>query len=252
MYNEYDRLAGDYHWLVEDDLLSGEFFLTRHRSLLDSLSPDARILDCACGIGSDAIGLARCGYQVAASDQSASFVAEAERRARAAAVNIRFVTCQWDDLPACFRDPFDLILCTGNSISHTLNRIAALRAFAAMRAVLKSGGTLLLDTRNWEKLRREKVRASVADHVVERHGLRCIPIYLWEYREHWDAQHKVEVLLIFEQDGRVSTRRYVLTYRPIRYIDLRACLEEARFAIHKSDYNDAADRYEIEAKKMVR
>src|SRR5215471_2973245 len=96
MHNEYDRLASDYHWLVEDDLLSGEFFLTRHRSLLDSLSPDARILDCACGIGSDAIGLARCGYQVAASDQSASFVAEAERRARAAAVNIRFVTCQWD------------------------------------------------------------------------------------------------------------------------------------------------------------
>jgi SAM-dependent methyltransferase len=129
---EYDALALDYHWLVADQILAGESFLARHRSLVDSLSAGARILDCACGIGSAAIGLARRGYQVTASDASGSMVAEAERRAKVAVLDINFATCQWGDLPSRFNDPFDLVLCVGNSISHAPSRCAASRALAAM------------------------------------------------------------------------------------------------------------------------
>jgi glycine/sarcosine N-methyltransferase len=246
---EYDALALDYHWLVDDAVLSGASFPSRHRSRLDSLAPDARILDCACGIGSDAIGLARRGYQVTAADASRSMVAEAERRARAAAVDISFATCHWGELPSRFNDPFDLVLCVGNAISHTPNRFAAWLALTAMRAVLKPGGTLLVGARNWEKLRRERVRASVTNTVVERDGRRCISVYLWDHQVDWDAQHQVELLLIFEHDKEVSVRRYVLTYRPLRYIELRACIEEAGFVIHESDYNNDADWYEIEGKR---
>ena len=72
---DYDALAPDYHWLVGDAILSGESFIARHRSLLDSLSAGARILDCACGIGSTAIGLARQGYQVTAASSRYGYVA---------------------------------------------------------------------------------------------------------------------------------------------------------------------------------
>ena len=246
---EYDALALDYHWLVGDQILAGEFFLARHRSLVDSLSAGARILDCACGIGSAAIGLARRGYQVTASDASCSMVAEAERRARAAAADVSFATCQWEDLPSRFNEPFDLVLCGGNSISHTPNRCAAVHALTAMRAVLKPGGTLLVDTRNWEKMRREQVRVTLPDSVVERDGMRCIPLRLWNHQEDWKARHQLEVLLIFEQAKQVSSRRYLLTYRPVRYGELRASMEEAGFVIHKSDYDDDAEWYEIEGKR---
>jgi glycine/sarcosine N-methyltransferase len=246
MDNDYDHLSHDYHWLAGEELLSGEFFLSRHRALLDALSPDARIPDCACGIGSDAIGLARRGYQVTASDANGSMVAEAERRARAAAVDIQFATCQWEDLPGCFSEPFDLVLCVGNSISHTLNRGAALRALAAMHAVIKPGGGLLVGTRNWEKLRREQVRTSVTNSEVVRGGIRCISVYLWSHQADWDAQHHVELLLIFEQDGQTAHRRYALPYRPIRHQELRSCMEEVGFAINMNTYSDDADWYEIE------
>jgi SAM-dependent methyltransferase len=249
MNNEYDALALDYHWLVGDAILSGESFLARHCSLLDSLSAGARILDCACGIGSAAIGLARRGYRVTASDGSSSMVAEAERRARAAALDISFATCPWDDLASRFNDPFDLVLCVGNSISHTPNRCSTLRALAAMRAVLKPGGTFLVDTRNWEKMRRERARITLPNGVVERDGMQCIPLRLWDHQTDWNAPHHLELLLIFEQAKQVSFRRYALTYRPVRYLELRACMEEIGFTIHRSDYSDDADWYELEGKR---
>jgi SAM-dependent methyltransferase len=246
---DYDALAPDYHWLVGDAILSGESFLARHSSLLASHSAGARILDCACGIGSTAIGLARQGYQVTASDGSSSMVAEAERRARAAALDIDFATCQWEGLPSRFDDPFDLVLCVGNSISHTPNRCSALRALAAMRAVLKPGGTLLVDTRNWEKMRREQARVTLPDAAVERDGMQCIALRLWDHQTDWNAPHHLELLLIFERAKQVNFRRYVLTYRPVRYLELRACMEEVGFTIHRSDYSDDADWYELEGKR---
>lgn len=247
MSTDYDPLVHDYHWLVSDALLSGESFIARHRPLLSALPLDARVLDCACGIGSDAIGLARAGFQVTASDSSAAFVAEAERRAQAVGVTIRFAVCQWDNLPQRFAAPFDLVLCVGNSISHALNHAALVRALSGMHAVLKPGGSLLVDTRNWEKSRREQPRMEVAERVVEREEMRCVPIYLWQYESEWDATHHVEMLLIFERVGQVSARRYVLSYRPIRYEELLGCLQEGGFAITASDYGDNAERYEIEA-----
>jgi glycine/sarcosine N-methyltransferase len=246
---EYDALALDYHWLVGDTILSGESFVAHHRSLIDSLSPNASILDCACGIGSDAIGLAVRGFQVTASDRSAAIVAEAERRAKGMVANVQFATCQWEDLPGRFDDRFDLVLCVGNSISHTPNKFATVRALSAMRAVLKPNGKLLLATRNWEKLRRENVRASVANTVLERDGMQCISVYLWDHQANWDAQHSVELLLIFEHDGHVTSRCYALTYRPIRYEELCACMEEVGFAIHRDSYRRDTDWYEIEGRR---
>jgi hypothetical protein len=75
MTYEYDAFAVDYHWLVDDAILSGDSFPARHRSLLASHSAGAHILDCACGIGSTAIGLARQGYQVTAASSRYGYVA---------------------------------------------------------------------------------------------------------------------------------------------------------------------------------
>jgi 2-polyprenyl-3-methyl-5-hydroxy-6-metoxy-1,4-benzoquinol methylase len=60
----YDALAGDYHWLIPDALLSGDYTVERLGPLLGRLSPGARILDCACGSGTDALALAHHGYRV--------------------------------------------------------------------------------------------------------------------------------------------------------------------------------------------
>ena len=76
MATQYDKLFLD--WESESD---------EQAVILDRLFKDrgfdrtARILDCACGIGTQAIGLARLGYDVTASDISDAELAEAKARA---------------------------------------------------------------------------------------------------------------------------------------------------------------------------
>ncbi len=62
MSSDYESLAPDYHWLVPDELLAEDYFVTQHQALLKSIPSGSLVLDCACGLGRDAIALARAGY----------------------------------------------------------------------------------------------------------------------------------------------------------------------------------------------
>ena len=149
MADDYAAIASDYAWLVPDEMLTGDFFIAHHRDILDALPPDATILDCACGIGFDAISLARNGYRVHASDGSPSLVAEAERRATAAGVTVPFAVCLWEDLPHRYGERFDLVLCIGNSISQcTMQTRCSARSGQCMPCLM-TAATLFIDSRNW-------------------------------------------------------------------------------------------------------
>ncbi len=80
------------------------------------------MLDCACGIGLLAAGLAGAGYETQASDISPEMVA----RTRALGVAAR--VCAWEALEPTA--DFDAVLCVGNSLAHAQDRRAALRGFA--------------------------------------------------------------------------------------------------------------------------
>ena len=79
----YDNLATQYDKLF----LDWQATTQEQAVILDKLfrkngfDPSAKILDCACGIGTQAIGLAAMGYQVTASDISQGELAEARKRA---------------------------------------------------------------------------------------------------------------------------------------------------------------------------
>ncbi len=84
--DSYAGFAEDYHWLVPDEMERGDWFVRQHKDILDALSPDATILDCACGTGIEAIALANHGFHVWASDGSDAMVSQARRRVRLANV----------------------------------------------------------------------------------------------------------------------------------------------------------------------
>src|SRR5260370_35339019 len=72
----YDELASNYHLIFED----WEASIKRQAAVLGSIlerelsSTKLRILDCACGIGTQKLGLASCGYRVTACDFSSAAV----------------------------------------------------------------------------------------------------------------------------------------------------------------------------------
>ena len=59
---------------------------------------------------------------------------------------------------SCWEDKqFDCVASTGNSLPH-VNNDDVLTALEQMNSLVKKGGYLYLDTRNWEKFSNEKKR----------------------------------------------------------------------------------------------
>lgn len=244
--NEYDAFARDYHWLYSDQVLSGERFLEGHAGILKAQPPGSAILDCACGIGVHSLALARRGFQVQGTDLSPGMVAEAQRRAANEGLAVEFTASAWRDLSRRFEPQFNLVFCTGNALGHCptpRDRLAALRN---MRAVLRPGGWLVLDSRNWERARRERVRFEAMPMRV-RHGRRCLALYVWNYPRRWSEAHLTEVALLFPSDQGTELRRYPITYYPYRREELLGCLKQAGFQKVSSDFDPAKNWYEVTA-----
>ena len=96
-------LAGDAPW--DSGLVSREL-----RQLVDSgeLAPPGLAIELGCGTGTNAVYLAQQGFTVTAVDFAAEAVERAQARARAAAVDVRFVcgdATKLDDVAG----PFDLV-----------------------------------------------------------------------------------------------------------------------------------------------
>ena len=121
--------------------------------------------------------------------------------------------------------------------------VASLRG---IRAVLKDGGRLVLDSRNWEKLRRDRPRFQVMG-VRDRAGVRCTPLYVWSFPDRWEVAHMIEVVLIFDEQGRTSCRSYPVTYYPFRFDALLERLSRAGFVDVQSDYASDVDSYVVTA-----
>ena len=118
----YDNMATHYDKLFLDWAAA-----TREQAnILESLfrangfDRSARILDCACGIGTQAIGLAALGYCVTASDISDAELAEAKRRAQEQNVSLHLAHADFCALSDTFSDPFDLVICMDNALPHML------------------------------------------------------------------------------------------------------------------------------------
>ena len=80
----------------------------------------AKILDCACGIGTQAIGIASLGYNVTASDLSVGELIEAEKRAKANNVEICFKQANFCSLSDTFTEKFDIVIAMDNALPHML------------------------------------------------------------------------------------------------------------------------------------
>ena len=131
MSREYDTLADVYDFLVPEALLEPEGSAAAFAPVIADLPAGARVLDCACGTGTLAVGLALRGFDVTASDASEAMVARTRALAAEHGVDVEASTRRWEDLDG---GPFDAVFCVGNSITHARERRPAL---TAMRGVLR-------------------------------------------------------------------------------------------------------------------
>jgi SAM-dependent methyltransferase len=145
----YDALAADYDRFVDwEGRLAHELpFFAR----LFAGQSVRRVLDAACGTGGHAIALARQGYQVVGADLSAAMVERARENASAAGVEVAFAVASLGEL-ASLGMTFDAALCLGNSLPHLLTAPEVAAALADFAAVLRPGGLLAIQNRNFDRV----------------------------------------------------------------------------------------------------
>jgi SAM-dependent methyltransferase len=218
----YDTLADVYDWLVPETLLTPEGSASAFDVVLGELPAGARVLDCACGTGTLAVGLALRGFEVAASDASEEMVARTRALAAEHGARVEATVRVWEELDG---GPFDAVFCVGNSITHARDRRAAL---AAMNGVLRQDGLLALTSRTWERPQAE------GEEVVERHGRRARVTHRWHPGE-------LEVAVSFEDDDTTYAER--LAYWPFTHGELQDDLLAAGFTPAASTFDRDVGRY---------
>lgn len=125
-----------------------------------SLEPRSRVLDLSCGTGRQTLELARRGHRVLGIDSQEEPLAEARAAARQERLNVHFL--HTDIRQISYRGEFDVAVNLHSSLGYLPNDRDHLRVLEGIRKGLKSGGRLLLDMPNKERLMRhfEPERAS--------------------------------------------------------------------------------------------
>ncbi len=150
----YDQMASQY-----DKLFLDWQSVTREQAVIlqkifsdNGFGAEAHILDCACGIGTQAIGLASAGYQVTASDISDGELAEARERAEKNGVNIRFENADFCALSDVFPEQFDIVIAMDNALPHMLTAQALETAVKSMIGRVRPGGIFVASIRDYDSL----------------------------------------------------------------------------------------------------
>jgi glycine/sarcosine N-methyltransferase len=223
----YDALAEHYHLLFEDWNQSIERQGAILNAILRSVLPRSplRVLDCACGMGTQAIGLAQAGHHVVASDLSPSALARARREADQRGLEISFVVSDMTSLAEIEGTAFDVVAVMDNALPHLTSSQLA-QAARAMGSKLKPQGVLIASIRDYDRL--------IVDRPIVQGpafygaaGTRRIVHQVWDWI---DMDRYVFHLYITQQSGETwGSHHFASEYRCLLRGELTFALNDAGF-----------------------
>jgi glycine/sarcosine N-methyltransferase len=224
----YDELASAYHLIFED----WDAAIRRQGEVLARLlpPPDAAgpVLDCACGIGTQALALAARGYAVEGADLSEAAVRRARREAEARGL---VLDCRVDDMRTLATAPrrrYGAILAMGNAVPHLDGDGEIAGALSAMRERLRSGGVLLLDLRDYGRLLAERP-AGTPPAFFRDGGYRRIVHQVWDW--HDERRYAVHLYITRETARCWQSRHFFVgQYRAVAPEEVASLASRAGFA----------------------
>ena len=213
----YDSMAADY------DKLFLDWNATVHEQAAilerifqgEGFDRTARVLDCACGIGTQSIGLAALGYTVTASDLSVAELEQAKARAAAQQVDIRFERANFCKLSDVFDEKFPIVICIDNALPHMQSHEELGEAIASIVDRLEDGGILVASIRDYDAMLQEKPPYS-PPYIHETEKGKRVSFQTWD----WDGDiYKLTQYIITDEDA-LHISKFDCVYRATRRQEL--------------------------------
>jgi glycine/sarcosine N-methyltransferase len=224
----YDDLAESYHLMFEN----WDHSIARQASILGPVleqytgKVSAYVLDCACGIGTQALGLAQRGHILVGSDLSKSAIARATHEARMRDLDIPFHVADMRNLSVIPENGFDAVLIADNALPHLLSQSDLEQAIIEIAAKLKDSGILLATLRDYDHLL--SIRPTMQEPAFyEQDGKTRFVHQVWQWH---GEQYALHVYITLETENGWRVKHFASTYRALRRSDLNQALHAAGFA----------------------
>ena len=210
MATQYDKLFLDWQAATREQAV----ILDRIFGAYD-FDRSAHVLDCACGIGTQAIGLAALGYPITASDISDGELTEARGRAKKNGVDIRFEHADFCALSETFSEPFDIVICMDNALPHMLTREALAAAAGSITGQLREGGVFVASIRDYDSLLETRPPYS-PPYIHRTAGGQRVSFQTWE----WEGELYRLTQYIIEDEENLAVSKFSCAYRATRREEL--------------------------------
>ena len=208
----YDDLASQYDKLF----LDWQSTIKEQALILDKLFKEngydnkAEILDCACGIGTQAIGLADLGYNVTGSDISGEELKEARRRALQNKEKIDFINADFRALSEAFLQKFDIIIAMDNALPHMLTKSDLESAIKSITSRLEEKGMFVASIRDYDALLETKPPYS-PPYIHKSESGQRVAFQTWD----WQGDCYRLIQYIIEDDNTLKTSKFECEYRAV-------------------------------------
>lgn len=223
----YNDLAEQYHLLFDDwDAAIDRQAQVLNRLLGQQSKQPLTILDCACGIGTQAIGLAKGGHRVVASDLSPAAVARARREAKRHGVNISFQVSDMTSLAEILESDFDLVAAMDNALPH-LSPLEFTKALRAMTAKLTAGGRFIASIRDYDKLLSERPTSQPPAFYLQDKNRRIVH-QVWEWLD--ERRYIVHLYITVQTGDQWRSSHFASQYQAILRDELTSALEGAGYS----------------------
>lgn len=225
----YDQLASNYHLIFED----WEASIRRQATVLGAIlqcecGPAAavKVLDCACGIGTQALGLAKLGFQVTACDLSTAAVERIRMEAEKRGLSVRAFVEDMLDLSEVPDGEFDAVISMDNALPHLESEERLLQAAIQMRRKLRPDGLFMASIRDYDSLAREKPTVQGPNFYSDEKGRRIVH-QVWDWKD--DRRYTFHLYITREIPDGWESQHYVSDYRAIMRDELSEILARSGF-----------------------
>jgi SAM-dependent methyltransferase len=199
------------------------------------------VLDAACGTGFHTVQLAQDGFEVTASDGSENMLARTQQNAKRHGVALADARiADWLHLADVHGEArFDALICLGNAFTHLFDHEQRREALRQMYMVLKPGGMIVIDHRNYDRMLDEGYSSKHMYYYTGK-GVDARPIALDTRLAHFEYTFP---------DGEV----FHLKLYPLKQGYMHHLLEEAAFhdIVTYGDFERPFDQAEVDFMQQV-